>query len=564
VTLILIGLLGGLITGLSPCILPVLPVVFLGGAQGARRNPSVGTDRTGTRPYLVVLGLAVSFSLFTLFGSLMLSALHLPDDVIRWLGLTVLVLLGIGLIVPRFEQVLERPFQRFPQRRVSNDRGGFVFGLVLGTLYVPCAGPVLAAITVAGATGRVGARTIVLTLAFAVGTALPLLFFALAGRKVAERVRSFRRHQRAISVASGVTMIALAVALTFNLTDAVQRAIPDYTSAVNAALGRGHAARTALGGTSNESLQRCQNELPEELADCGAAPSLVGIQQWLNTPGGAPETIGSLRGDVVLVDFWAYSCINCQREIAHVTAWNAAYATKGLRVIGVHAPEYAFERVPANVAAGAKRLGITYPIAIDNAYGTWDAYHNDSWPAAYLIDATGMVRHVAIGEGDYAGEETLIRTLLKQADPTVMLPKPTQVTDTTPTDPDQTPEMYLGNERADAFVGTQSYGNGTRRFSAPAQLEVDEYALSGSWTVGPESITSGAGSVLVLHYEASKVYLDVGGTGTLTITSGGSSRVQAVSGEPNIYTIASHRTPVRASLSIRLSPGLSAYSFTFG
>jgi cytochrome c biogenesis protein CcdA len=257
ITLVLIGLVGGLITGISPCILPVLPVIFLsGGAQGARNaSPAMpaGERRDGRRPYLVVAGLTLSFSVFTLAGTLLLDALPLPQDIIRWAGLVVLVLLGLGMMIPRVEALLEKPFSRIPRRGVGSDRSGFVLGLALGAVYVPCAGPVLAAITVAGATGRIGGGTLVLTLAFAVGTAIPLLMFALAGRGIAERLRAFRSHQRGIRVGAGAVVIALAVALTFNVTDAVQRAIPDYTTSLNNALDSPHSATKALGSRTHPS-----------------------------------------------------------------------------------------------------------------------------------------------------------------------------------------------------------------------------------------------------------------------------------------------------------------------
>jgi cytochrome c biogenesis protein CcdA/thiol-disulfide isomerase/thioredoxin len=439
ITLLLIGLVGGLITGISPCVLPVLPVIFLsGGAQGARSRrkhevgvgggppadgrPSrdaeppqdagpardaepprnAGPTRDGRRPYLVVAGLALSFSLFTLLGTLLLRALPVPQDVIRWAGLVLLVLLGVGMIVPRVERVLEKPFARIPQRRQGTDRGSFVLGLALGAVYVPCAGPVLAAITVAGATGRIGRDTVVLTLAFAVGTALPLLAFALAGRRLAERLRTFRRHQARIRTAAGVVVIGLAVALTFNVTDAIQRAVPDYTAALNKDLNTGGNTSKALGSQPSADLAACQKSAESgevALADCGAAPAISGITGWLNTPDGTGPDLASLKGKVVLVDFWAYSCINCQRAITHVNAWYSAYQKDGFVVIGVHTPEYAFEHVPGNVAAGARRLGIRYPVALDNDYATWNNYGNQSWPADYLIDATGAVRFTSAGEG---------------------------------------------------------------------------------------------------------------------------------------------------------------------
>ncbi|MFI9272079.1 cytochrome c biogenesis protein DipZ [Kitasatospora sp. NPDC052896] len=563
ITLVLIGLVGGLITGISPCILPVLPVIFLaGGAQGARDGTGVG----GRRPYLVVAGLTLSFSVFTLVGTLVLSALPVPQDLFRWAGLVALVLLGLGMMVPRLESLLERPFSRIPQRRVGVDRGGFVLGLALGAVYVPCAGPVLAAITVAGATGRVGLRTLVLTLAFAVGTAVPLLLFALAGRGLAERLRVFRSRQRRIRVVAGAVVIALAVALTFNVTDALQRDVPDYTAALDRAVDHsGSVSKVLAAPAQSSALAACgQNAGSGILQNCGAAPPIAGISQWLNTPQGAPLTIAGLKGKVVLVDFWAYSCINCQRAIAHVTAWDAAYRADGLQVIGVHTPEYAFEHVAANVAAGAKRLGIGYPVALDDNYTTWNNYANESWPAEYLIDSTGTVRYVSIGEGDYAGTESLIRQLLTAAHPGVTLPVPTQVADRTPTDTAQTPETYLGSARATTYAGEAALTPGTATFHYPATVPDDQFALTGTWSVSAESLTAKANAGITLNYQADDIYLDVGGTGTITATVDGKTTTYPVSGAPNIYTLLNRSTPERGSLQVTLSPGLSAYSFTFG
>jgi cytochrome c biogenesis protein CcdA/thiol-disulfide isomerase/thioredoxin len=570
-TLVLIGLVGGLITGISPCILPVLPVIFLaGGAQGSRAS-AAGDDRpvgevpSGSRPYLVVAGLTLSFTVFTLLGTLVLRALPVPQDIIRWVGLAVLVLLGIAMIVPRLQDLLDKPFAWVPQRAVGPDRGGFVLGLALGAVYVPCAGPVLAAISVAGATGRIGAGTLVLTLSFAIGTAVPLLFFALAGRRLAERLTVFRSRQRPIRVFAGVVVILLAVALTFNVTDALQRAVPDYTSALNNAANDAGTVAKALGSHSSGSLAACvrnAGEGPAKLADCGPEPQLAGISAWQNS---APLTLAGLKGKVVLVDFWAYSCINCQRAIQHVNAWYSAYRKDGFEVIGVHTPEYAFEHVPANVRAGAERLGIKYPVALDNDYKTWDAFGNDSWPADYLIDSTGDVRFVSIGEGDYDGAESLIRQLLTAADPKVTLPGTTAVADKTPVSPTQTPETYLGSQRAQYYGGDDApLKNGTRTYKLPKLLPDDAFGLSGTWTVGAEDLTAKADSTITLNYDADDIYLDVGGTGTITATGGGATKTYPVSGAPNIYPLLQRSTEDIGTLKVTLSPGLQAYSFTFG
>ncbi len=435
-TLVLIGFFGGLITGISPCILPVLPVIFFSGTQGARSEPVAESDG-GTavavetkpalsdrlRPYRVIGGLVLSFSLVTLVGTSLLSLLHLPQDAIRWAGLIALTVIGLGLIFPRFEEILEKPFSRIPQLQMSEGRSGFGLGLALGVLYVPCAGPVLAAIVVAGATGSIGLDTVALTISFAIGAALPLLFFALAGQRVAERVGTFRRHQRRIRVIGGIVMLVFAVALVFNVPAKLQRAIPDYTSGLQDKVVASDEVQEKLnlGGLVNEQnreLSNCGNGAPA-LESCGTAPDIKGIAGWLNTPSGAPVDLKSLRGKVVLVDFWAYSCINCQRAIPHVVDWYGKYKDLGLEVIGVHSPEYAFEKNAGNVASGADDLGITYPVALDNSLSTWTNYRNRYWPAEYLIDANGTVRHIKFGEGDYAVTESLIRELLVDADPDV-------------------------------------------------------------------------------------------------------------------------------------------------
>ena len=568
ITLVMIGFLGGAITAISPCVLPVLPVVFLsGGAQGQAQSADQGESpdrRTRLRPYLIVAGLALSFSFFTLLGTLILSELPLPQDIIRWAGLVVLVLLGFAMLFPRLEALVERPFARIPQLRVTAERGGFILGLALGAVYVPCAGPVLAAITVAGATGRIGVHTVALTLSFGVGTAIPLLFFALAGRRVSERVRAFRVRQRRVRAVAGVVVIGLAVALTFNVTDALQRDIPDYTNTLNTALDK--AGSTVLNSGGSTSLTDCGNNPSSALQDCGKQPAIAGIQQWFNTPDDKALSAADLKGKVVLIDFWAYSCINCQRSITHVEAWYKDYAADGLVVIGVHTPEYAFEHVASDVEAGAARLHITYPVALDNNYTTWNNFGNDSWPAEYLVDASGEVRHVAVGEGDYPTTESLIRQLLTAAHPAVKLPAATDVPDTTPDNVNQTPETYLGTERVDGFAGNESgaYAAGTDTYSYPASIAENYFGLTGTWTIAEQDITSGANAGIKLNFDADDVYLDVGGTGTITATFDGKTTTYNVSGAPNIYTVVGASSVRTGTVTIKLSPGLSAYSFTFG
>ncbi|MDX8035416.1 cytochrome c biogenesis protein DipZ [Lentzea sp. BCCO 10_0856] len=575
-TLALIGLVGGLVTGISPCILPVLPVIFFsGGTQSARTTAGTGgvaletKPASRTRPYLVIAGLVVSFSLVTLFGSLLLTVLNLPQDVLRWAGIAVLVLIGIGLIVPRFEHLLEKPFSWIPQSNPDATRGGFTLGLALGAVYVPCAGPVLAAITVAGSTGRIGTETVVLTLTFAVGAAIPLLIFALAGRRVAERVKAFRKRQRGIRITAGVVMIALAAGLVFNLPQLLQRVIPDYTSSLQDKVNNSEQVRKALnlGGLvndQNKDLDKCSDGAPE-LESCGTAPDITGIQQWFNTAGDQAIDLKSLRGKVVMLDFWAYSCINCQRSLPHITAWDKAYRDAGLQVIGIHSPEYAFEKVADNVKSAAKNFGITYPVALDNNLGTWTNYRNRYWPAHYLIDAQGTVRHIKFGEGDYNVTEKLIRQLLTDANPEVKLPSATELTDDTPVNADITRETYLGSTKRVNFAGTETYTSGEKSFQFPENQTTDSFALAGKWTLDTQNITpTGESGQIKLNYRAKEVRMVLSGKGTITIEQGGQTKTIQVDGTPDSYQLLTTPQIQSGSLIATVSPGVQAFSFTFG
>lgn len=572
-TLILIGLLGGLITGISPCILPVLPVIFFAGApESDPADPAVSVRPKRTRfetlrPYRVIAGLVVSFSVFTLTGSALLSLLHLPEDAIRWAGLAALTLIGFGLIFPRVQHFLEVPFSRISTGQIGWRSGGFGLGLAVGVLYVPCAGPVLAAIIVAGATGNVGARTVALTVAFAIGATLPLLVFALAGQQVVDRIGVFRRRERLIRVVGGVVMIVFAVALVFNLPAVLQRAIPDYTSALQDKVVDSGQVLNALTPDDSTSagadLANCFDG-GSALENCGPAPDITGIASWLNTPDNTAIDIQSLHGKVVLVDFWAYSCINCQRAIPHVADWYKRYNDAGLEVIGVHTPEYAFEHVPGNVASGAARLGITYPVALDNNYSTWNNFHNEYWPAEYLIDATGNIRHIAIGEGDYDTTESLIRQLLTVAHPGITLPSPTTSPEEAPRT-DLTPETYLGVGKARLYQGSGSYATGTATYSYPAKLPDDRFALRGTWTLDDQGATAETDdSSIELNYHAKDVYLVVGGTGTVSVTRGGETTMTSIDGPPTLQKIVADDLVQHGLIDLRLSRGLQAFSFTYG
>ncbi|MFI5694076.1 cytochrome c biogenesis protein CcdA [Kribbella sp. NPDC051586] len=562
ITLAFIGLLGGLITGVSPCVLPMLPIIFFAGAGGT-------STRRDLRPLKIIVGIVVSFSVFTLIGSVILSALGLPDDFLRWGGLTILTLVGLGLIFPALGHLIEKPFYRLPKIN-RNDNGAFVLGLGLGTLYVPCAGPVLAAITVAGATGNIGWRTVVLTVSFALGAALPLLIFASAGSRISQRVKAYRDHARGFRIGGGIVMMLLAVALAFNITDVIQRELPSYTSGLEKKVAENKTVQGALApavGDASAELSKCTPGAAE-LASCGAAPAFRGTQKWFNTPAGQAASLADLKGKVVLVDFWAYSCINCQRATPHLLAWDKAYKSLGLEIVGVHSPEFAFEKDAGNLGSAIRKEGIKYPVVQDNNLATWTAYRNQYWPAKYLIDAGGTVRAINFGEGNYAQTEQQIRELLTAANPNAELPKP--VDGSVKADvgvSGRTPETYLAYSRSTNLAGTSGKltpGKTVAFGLNPAQPN-DTYSLGGNWAVGTQSVTSTSGSQARLNYNASKVYHVLSGHGTVTVSIPGEpDRVIQVNGTPNAYELVDKQSAERKTMTLTYSPGVSAFTFSFG
>jgi len=563
-TLLLVGLVSGLITALSPCVLPVLPVVLTSTIQGGAASRR--------RPFVVVAGLVTSFGVFTLLGGALLSLLHLPQDVLRWTGIVVLGVVGLGLLWPRVGHLLEAPFVYTRIPHLNRDGNGFVLGLGLGLVFVPCAGPILAAITVLAATAHIGLGLVLLTAAFCIGIAIPLLVFAFAGQRLAARIRVVRERTQLMRGIAGGVLIATALVIALNLAEPLQRLTPGWLASASNRIENDGAVRRQLdalagrgGSTAGTGAGRaisfddCAND-PSALHNCGPAPELTGLTGWLNSD---PLTLKSLRGKVVLVDFWTYSCINCQRTLPYLERWNADYAADGLVIVGVHSPEFAFEHVKSNVADNAARLGVRYPIALDSDLATWQAYQQRFWPAHYLIDQTGTVRQVHYGEGSYAETEALIRELLA-------VPAPTGQATASPTEdagtPGQSPETYLGSDRM------QSIDNSGPTLGQPAQFQLnatpprDSFSLGGTWNVQGEFARAGQDARLAYHFYASKVFLVLGGEGTVTVTLSGDPsyrRVIDITGAPALYTL---YDGVATDDVAQLEPsaGVEAYAFTFG
>ena len=490
--LIAIGLVAGFVTALSPCVLPVLPILFAGGAMGSTR-----------RPLAIIGGLIVSFSAFTLGGVWLLDELGLPKDFMRNVAIALLFLVAAILIFPRFGQIVERPLYRLSRRPSGDLGGGFLLGASLGLVFVPCAGPVLAAITVLGATNEVGWRAVVLTISYSLGAAVPMLAIAYGGAAAMQRLRPQAQNLRR---GLGVVVALTALAIAFNVDRHAQTAVPDYVRAIQDRVERSDRAERELA-----KVRGATRETSAGLRDYGAAPGFTGIGQWINTPDERPLTIAGLRGKVVLVDFWTYSCINCLRTLPHLRAWDKTYRDQGLAIVGVHTPEFAFEHEEDNVRSAIDRLDLQYAVAMDNDFGTWNAYSNRYWPAKYLIDSRGHIRYAHFGEGAYDTTESHIRALLaeRKAD----LPAPVHIADQTPK-ARYTPETYLGYERLspEQFAGDSLAPDKPAAYRFPRrELAVNEFAYGGHMTVEKQRLVAGLGARLRLHFQAQVVYLVMGG-----------------------------------------------------
>ena len=540
VVLLLIGFLAGVVTAISPCVLPVLPVLLAGGASGRK-------------PFRIVAGLVLSFSFFTLFAAWILDKLGLPEDLLRNLAIAFLFVMAATLLIPRAALLIEKPLAVFSRFRPTGVGGGFFFGAALGLVFVPCAGPVLATVTVVAAQNDVGFRAILLTLAYAIGAAIPMLLIARGGREAAGQLR---RHADTVRIASGVLIAAVAIGLVLHVDDHLATLTPGYTSFLQNKIEDNSTAKRELekvrgGGQALAARHPTKGGLP----DYGEAPPIHADGAWINS---GPLTIQHLKGKVVLVDFWTYSCINCLRTLPHLKAWYTAYHPKGLVIIGVHTPEFAFEHVTSNVRSAVKRLGVTWPVVQDNAYKTWDSYANQYWPAEYLIDKQGHVRHTHFGEGEYGQTEQLIRNLLNDKGA-----KAQQVADTTPGGV-MTPESYLGFQRLSNYAGTNPVPNKMAEYHFATNVVANTLSYDGMWNVGGESIVAGKNARLRLHYEAHNVYVVLGGHGTVQKLINGKPAGTIKVDAQRLYTVRRSPNYEDALLELRFSPGVEAYSFTFG
>ncbi len=551
--LLIFGFVAGAATAVSPCVVPVLPIALSAGATGGHRKP-LG----------VVAGLVVSFT-FALFALVyVIDALGLPNDLLRNIAIVVLAGFGIVLLIPSLAARVEGFASRFTSRvGVKTDGGdgfwpGVGLGLSLGVLYAPCAGPILAGVLTFSASQPFNADRLAIVFAYALGSAIVLYGIMLGGRKLAAPLA---RRSGAFQMAMGAIMLLVAFAMWQGYDTKFQSNVvadlPSFLTNPAEGIEKSGSAQAALAeirsegghgiglkaqelesaggesgghenefgvpirhghptGTGNSKHAPVEPRLTAEeeetvpLNDIGVAPEFTDTEDWFNTPGDRPLTMQGLRGKVVLIDFWTYSCINCIRTLPYLNAWYQRYHKDGLVIVGVHTPEFPFERIASNVEEAIKTDGIKYPVVQDNENGTWNAYGNLYWPAEYFVDSRGHVRYAHFGEGEYGEKEQVIRELLGEAghppgkersgahgiaaEPTVT-----------------TPESYLGSGRAENFTNGL-ITKGTHRFALQRPGE-NELSYGGEWKITEQPVTAKKGARLALNFGARRVYLVLGSPG---------------------------------------------------
>jgi cytochrome c biogenesis protein CcdA/thiol-disulfide isomerase/thioredoxin len=602
-TIVILVFLGGVLTILSPCILPVLPFVFARSEQ-----------KFLTNGLPMLAGMAITFAAIATLAAVGGSWAVRVNQYGRIFALVLLTAFAATLLSTRLADWLARPFVALGNRLTQSDPGAagrftllnsLLLGIATGLLWAPCAGPILGLILTGAAISGPNARTTLLLFAYAAGAATSLAVALLAGGRVFALLKKSLGTGEWIRRGLGVAVLIAVVAIVFGWdstvltrlslsgTNSLEQSLVDKINPPNAGAPGGAMmamsnSNMAMSNTKSDghammmSAAKPAGNLPVE----GEIPSFAGATLWLNSPPLTPE---SLRGKVVVVDFWTYSCINCLRALPYVESWYQKYKDHGLVVIGVHAPEFAFEKDPSNVRRAVADLKITYPVALDNDYAIWQAFNNQYWPAHYFIDATGHIRAHHFGEGNYDESEQTIRTLLTEAGqsglppPGMGQPKAEGVQAPPDEAHDQSPETYVGYRRADNFASPGGFAQDQAHvYSAPAALKLNQWALSGSWKVDPEkAVLAASGGKIVFRFFARDLHLVLGpGSGKpvhFRVTLDGaapaanhgadtdSSGAGIIDGQRLYQLIRQSGDVGEHVFSIEfLDPGVQAYSFTFG
>lgn len=577
--LFLLSYMGGVLTIISPCILPVLPFVFSRAGQSFTRSGL---------PMLA--GMALMFSLVATLAAVGGNWVVTANQYGRFAALIVMALFALTMLMPSLADRLARPFvavgNRLTETHGSKESVGvsFLLGIATGLLWAPCAGPILGLILSGAALQGASVDTTILLVAYAAGAATSLALALFFGGKVFSAMKVSLGAGQIIRRLAGAAMLIAIVAIglgwdTGALKDVSLASTNQIEEALLSQIRPQNPASAAPANAMMASVGAAQT-----LADEGVAPSIDGAVQWLNSP---PLTMEQLRGKVVLIDFWTYSCINCIRALPYVKQWAEKYKNDGLVVIGVHAPEFAFERDIGNVNKAIKQFGLDYPVAVDNNYAIWRAYKNQYWPAHYFIDAQGYIRYHHFGEGEYDKSERVIQQLLREAGRAVGNDISVVNTDGVQKQADMreiaSPETYLGYGRAEHFVSGPAHHDQPARYQLPATLALNQWGLTGQWQIGEESIrTTGSNGRISFRFKARDVHLVLGPDhdgkpvafkvtidGKAPVEAHGTDIDEAGRGtirEQRLYQLIRQAGAVgEHTVDIEFEhPGATAYAFTFG
>jgi cytochrome c biogenesis protein CcdA/thiol-disulfide isomerase/thioredoxin len=591
--LLLFALLAGAGTAITPCVLPVLPALLSAGAVGGRR-----------RPLGIVLGLAITFTITIVALAQLVKGVGLASSAARDVAIAALLGFGVAMLFPSVAARIQAPLSRLgrfgPRSRGTGFWSGLGVGAALGFVCAPCAGPILAAVTAVSASSGPSARIVGVALAYALGLSAVMLLYALGGRAVIGRIRKLGRGlivERALGAVLILTGVAMAANLDVRFEEALARnaSLPAVLVDPTRSLENSHAVQNRLASLrpasrfATRQQEAARVPMPPStpvsipgvttpaLPNLGAAPDFTNTQRWFNTPGGRPLALAGLRGHVVLVDFWTYTCINCIRTLPFLKGLYATYHPYGLEIVGVETPEFTFEQEAGNVRQAIHSDGLRYPVVQDNVYGTWNAYQNQYWPAEYLVDARGQVRHTRFGEGEYKQSEAAVRQLLYEAGAR-NLPPPMTATAITPSAGVLTPETYLDPQRAQGFA--QPLQPGVRFYPGAGSLAQGEFALHGYWWAKSQSIAAvQPGATIRAGFQAAHVYLVMTSSGNvprhvrvlldghaISPADAGADihgGVVTVSGQ-QLYSLVSLPRAEAHALTVEVPPGVSAYDFTFG
>ena len=594
--LMLFALIAGAGTAITPCVLPVVPALLASSATGGRR-----------RPIGIVIGLGATFTIAIVLLAELVNGVGLASGAARTLSIVVLIAFGVALLIPDLSARIEAPLSRLgrfgPKSRGTGFWSGLGVGAALGFVCAPCAGPILAAVTSVSAESGANARVVLVAISYSVGLSAVLLVYAFAGRAVIDRIRRVGRGNT-VNRALGVVLLATGVLMVFNVDVRFEEALAKDTSlpailvdptrslessnAVQKRLASLRPTSRFVTAQKEASTKPVSTAAEREVAipgvktpsltDLGTAPEFTDNQDWFNTPGDKPLTLAALRGHVVLVDFWTYTCINCLRTLPFLKGLYAQYHRYGLDIVGVETPEFTFEQEAGNVRQAISSDGIKYPVVQDNKYGTWDAWNNQYWPAEYLIDAKGQVRHYQFGEGDYKEDEAAVRALLADAG-AKSLPPPMTATAIVASAGLGTAETYLDTQPRQQNFATKLFA-GNRDYSGASSLSLNQFALKGPWNASSESITAeGTGASISGAVQAAKVYLVLTSAGNVprqgrvlldgqpipAAHAGADVKngVVTVTGQ-RLYSLVSFPQAEQFNFTVQLPPGVSAYDFTFG